>query len=147
MKDDVQTELMMIYERDGALNPQAVVEAAHNKNSALHDHFQWDNSAAAHQYRLEQARKLIRVAVTVIPALSNEPVKQFVSISSLRGSEQGSYIATVDILSDPYKYELALRDALRELERLKHRYSYISELNPVWTAIDKALAKLIKEAA
>ena len=87
MQTEVQNELVALYETHGALNPEDVISAARNKNSALHDRFQWDDSAAAHQYRLEQARRLIRVAVTVIPSLSNNPVKQFVSLSPLRGTE------------------------------------------------------------
>lgn len=146
MKLEVQSELMSIYHRDGALNPEAVIGVAKDKKSALHEHFDWDDSEAAHKYRLDQARRLIRVAVMVIPSLSNEPVKQFVSIRALRGSEQGSYIATADLISDEAKYEMAKADALRELERIKYRYNYISELTPVWTAIDKALAQVKKAA-
>lgn len=145
MKGEIETELMAIYMRDGALNPEMVVIEARDAKSALHDHFTWEDSEAAHQFRLQQARRLIRVAVTVIPSLSNDPVKQFVSISALRGSEQGSYIATVDILSDESKYVMAKADALRALERLKFQYSYIRELRPVWTAITKALEKVEKE--
>jgi hypothetical protein len=147
MKEEMQKELMVIYEREGALNPEAVVDTAKDEDNPLHPHFQWDDTLASHQYRLEQARKLIRVAVTVIPELSNKPVKQFVSITALRGSEQGSYIATVDILSDERKYEMALQDALRNLGRLRFQYTYLEELNPVWTAIDKAVNKLRRDEA
>jgi hypothetical protein len=146
MQAEVQNELVAIYERSGALNPEDVVTVARDKDSALHDCFQWDNSKAAHQFRLDQARRLIRVAVTVIPALSNTPVKQFVSLSPLRGTEEGSYISTVDILSDEEKYDMAKRDAIRGLERLHSQYSYISELGPVWAAIDRSLAKVKKAA-
>jgi hypothetical protein len=142
MKQELQNELMTIYERDGALNPEAVIEEARNKNSALHDRFTWDNNAAAHQHRLEEARKLIRVAVTVIPAFSNEAVKQFVSIRALRGSDEGSYISTVDLLSDERKYEMAKHDALKALERLKYQYSYIKELDPIWVLVDAELSKI-----
>lgn len=147
MKEEVQTELVSLYQQHGALNPEAVVDAARDKKSALHTHFDWDNSEAAHKYRLLQARNLIRVAVTVIPALSNEPVKQFVSIRALRGSDQGSYIATTDLLSDDDKYELAKADAIRSLERIKYQYNYIAELQPVWAAIDKVLVQVKKRRA
>jgi hypothetical protein len=142
MKVEIQNELVEIYSDHGALNPEAVVAHARNEDSALHSQFEWDDTRAAHQHRLEKARKLIRVAVTVIPAISNSPVKQFISISALRGTDDGSYIATVDILSDEHKYAMVMQDVIRSLERLKYQYAYIRELNPVWTAIDKAVAKV-----
>lgn len=46
--------------RDGRLTPGDVVEAARPAESPLHDQFEWDDTAAAERYRLEQARALIR---------------------------------------------------------------------------------------
>ena len=142
MDTEAQNELVTIYQQHGALNPETVVDVARDKKNPLHNHFDWKDSEAAHKYRLQQARNLIRVAVTVIPELSNEPVKQFVSIKALRGTDKGSYIATADIISDDAKYAMALQDALRDLERVKYRFNYISELQPVWDAIDKGVNKL-----
>ena len=48
---------------DGLLKPEDVVEAARPANSPLHTRFTWDDSAAAHQFRLEQARTLIRTTI------------------------------------------------------------------------------------
>ena len=54
---------------DGVLNPESVVDAARNPNSSMHGQFNWDDSEAAHQYRISQARALIkRVKVNVIRA-------------------------------------------------------------------------------
>jgi len=49
----------------GLLPPQAVVEAASDPRNPLHSEFTWDNDQAAHLYRLDQARTLIR-SVTVV---------------------------------------------------------------------------------
>lgn len=43
-----------------ALLPHAVVDAARSKAHPLHGAFTWDDSAAAHEFRLSEARKLIR---------------------------------------------------------------------------------------
>lgn len=52
---------------DGSLEPQRVVDAARNPNSSMHGQFNWDDTEAAHQYRISQARALIkRVKVNVI---------------------------------------------------------------------------------
>lgn len=44
----------------GILQAEDVLEEAKNPASPLHPMFEWDNAAAAHQYRLDQARALIR---------------------------------------------------------------------------------------
>lgn len=65
--DDVKTALLSL-ERDGRLLPADVVEAARDPASPLHSHFEWNDSAAAEKYRLDQARTLIRsvkIEVTV----------------------------------------------------------------------------------
>jgi hypothetical protein len=44
---------------DGRPDPQKVVIAATDKSSPLHRYFEWDDGKAAHQHRLDQARRLI----------------------------------------------------------------------------------------
>ena len=44
----------------GALRPADVLDAAKDKTSPVHSYFEWDDTKAAEQWRLEQARKLIR---------------------------------------------------------------------------------------
>jgi hypothetical protein len=44
----------------GRLTPEGVVREAKDPKSPLHDQFDWNDSTAAHQYRLSQARDLIR---------------------------------------------------------------------------------------
>jgi len=51
----------------GILQAEDVLEEARNPDSPLHPMFEWDDQVAAHQYRLEQARALIReVRVEVV---------------------------------------------------------------------------------
>jgi hypothetical protein len=49
----------------GVLSPADVVEDARNPNSPLHDLFIWDDTAAAHSYRILQAQTIIRTVVRV----------------------------------------------------------------------------------
>lgn len=44
----------------GRLTPDAVLKDAQSFNSPLHDQFEWDDGNAAQQWRLQQARELIR---------------------------------------------------------------------------------------
>ena len=71
---------------DGTLDPERVVEAAKNPNSSMHGQFDWDDTVAAHEYRLSQARALIkRVKVNVIRT-DNEVVRVATYIRSPSGS-------------------------------------------------------------
>jgi hypothetical protein len=44
----------------GRITPQQIVDAARDEGSALHPYFEWDDGTAAEQYRLMQARTLLR---------------------------------------------------------------------------------------
>lgn len=135
MKEELQNELARIYGRDGVLHPATVIDEARNKKSPLHAQFTWDDSKAAAAHRMNEARNLIRVAVKVIPAISNQPVRQYVSISTMRKTGTGSYLATVDVVSDDDKRAQALADAVKTLQQLERRFGYLSELGPVWDAL------------
>lgn len=146
MDQQARNELSALYERDKRLDPHKVVDAARPKTSPLHRFFDWNNTKAAEAWRIHQARQLIRVAVTMIPAVSNGTVREFVSVSNLRRSGGGSYLATVDVLSDEQRHDQALADAVGTLMRLEERFRYLAELQPVWDALAEALAALSKAA-
>ena len=76
---DTTARLLDLYARDGKLTAETVLDDAYNPNSPLHAQFEWDDTVAAHQYRLVQARQIIRgVQVSVM----ERPVRQYVFITS-----------------------------------------------------------------
>lgn len=57
----------------GELTPDRVVADARDPNSPLHPLFEWNETEAAHQYRLVQARSLIRaLAIEPQPTVKRE---------------------------------------------------------------------------
>jgi hypothetical protein len=65
---EVADRLSQLEQESGNLNPADVVEDARDPASPLHDFFEWDDDVAAQQWRLSQARLLIRrvkIQVTV----------------------------------------------------------------------------------
>jgi hypothetical protein len=86
----------------GRLTPDMVVNDAEDPSSPLHKYFEWDESRAAHAYRLDQARRLIarvRVCVTVdkkqvcVPIYVRdpeaEPVEQgYVELAQIKTEKQ-----------------------------------------------------------
>lgn len=106
-------ELKRIAEENGGLlKPEIVVAEARPRSSPLHSRFTWDNTKAAHEYRLWQARQLIRVVVEVIDGIKGRQ-EVFVSLTTDR-AETGYRVMT-DVLSDADLRKIMLKDALAEL--------------------------------
>lgn len=137
----VITELKRIANKNGGLlQPETVVESARPASSPLHSRFEWDNTVAGQQYRIWQARQLIRVSVEIIPSME-KPTDVFVSLSTDREKESGGYRIMVDVLTDKQMRQQMLSDALTELEIFREKYSRLKELAAVFAAIKKVRKK------
>lgn len=138
-KDLVLDELRKIEERDGVLKPDAVVEFAKNKKTALHKQFNWDDSDAAKKYRVWQARQLIRIKVVLLKSEDNNvETKAFVHFDSDDNNEEG-YRYIVTVLNDDLLKEQMLANALKELQIFKKKYNdlrSLAELKEIFEAID-----------
>jgi hypothetical protein len=133
---DLATELARIAAaHDGILNPADVVAAATPPDHPLHGMFEWDNRAAATEYRLWQARELI-ASVRVLPAPDAEPVRAYVSLQQDRHGE-GGYRPLAGVLRDDDLRAAMLAEALADLQRIRTRYRMLSELAGVWAAMSR----------
>lgn len=134
---EVISELKRIAdENSGLLLADKVVAAARNEDSPLHNRFEWNDSEAAHQYRLEQARHLIRVAVEYVESGDKKlPFRVFVSLSPDRLNEDGGYRSMVSVMRDPDRKHQLIVDALDELQRFQDKYSGLTELRKIFDAI------------
>jgi hypothetical protein len=120
----------------GTLTPAQVVIAAEPKDSPLHDSFTWDDSAAATQYRLWQARQLLRVSVTVIVPDGPREDRAFVSLTTDRGKD--GYRVTLDVLNDEDLRRQMLLDARAEMKIFANKYRRLTELSGIFAASDSA---------
>ena len=141
-KQLVRAELEQLREANGGeFVPAAnVVEYARtHKRSALHKEFEWSDSKAAHQYRLEQARHLIRLHVNVVPNAngSDVSVPVYVSLVSDRGKPGRGYRTLESVMSTAELRTELLQQALDELQRVRKKYTTLQELGPVFAAIDR----------
>lgn len=143
--EGVKAELEALKQK-GVIAPHAVVDAAKDPDSALHSCFTWDDSEAAHKYRLEEARRLLRVYVVEVQSGGKVvPARAYVSLSSDRKSG-GGYRAIVDVLSDADLKSQLLQDAFREFETFRQKYESVQELEPVFEAAKKVERKHREEA-
>jgi hypothetical protein len=136
INEAAQRELDRLREtNDGLLLPSAVVQFAKNEATALHAFFDWDDSDAANQWRLEQARRVIRLSVTVITE-EMPPIRAMVSLTSDRKAG-GGYRSLYDILDCTTLRSQMVVDALAELNVFKRKYSQLKQLAPIWDAIEQ----------
>lgn len=117
--------------KGGRLEAQDVVAEAAEPKNPLHDAFEWDDTKAAHEHRLEQARNIIRT-LRVRRTGDDAPRRVYLHI---RSPKESGYMTAVQVLSDEHLYKIALADAIKALRGLQSRYSEIKELAAVWAAI------------
>lgn len=131
------TELKRLADdNDGILTAEAVVDAARSEASALHSQFEWNDSAAAENYRLWQARRLLNVTVEYIGPVGGQlRTRVFVSLTTDRARKDGGYRQIVAVLSDKDQRQQLLADALDEMERFERKYAALQELAEVMTAM------------
>jgi hypothetical protein len=121
-------------ENGGLLKPEIVVREARPRSSPLHSRFTWNDTKAAQEYRLWQARQLIRVVVEVIDGIKGSH-EVFVSLTSDR--KASGYRVMTDVLSNAQMRAMMLQDALDELEMFRDKYRRLKELATVFAAIRK----------
>ena len=105
----------------GVLTPDAVVADARNVTSPLHGYFTWDDTEAANQFRLEQARTLIRNIKVEVTTTTTRMAAPFYVRDPQRSSDEQGYRAIAELKdeksasADALKYEF--NRAVAVLER------------------------------
>jgi hypothetical protein len=143
--DRVGMALIAVGEEHGDLNAEWVVRAARRKDSPLHACFNWDDKAAAHEYRKEQARSLIR-SIIVDEERNGEtyevPYFPHVEAADERPPE---YITITDLMEGPVERRDRYLDlVLREAEAFMRKHAAVSELSGVFRAIQTARRRFEK---
>lgn len=142
----IQKELESIRRENGILRPEDVVAFAVNPQTALHSRFNWDDGEAAHQYRLQQARQVIRVTVHMLPVVNRE-TRVYVSLKSDRYEKGGGYRPIVNVLTNEDQRAELLGQALEEMQLWRAKYRRLNELLPIFAALDAVAARGARKAA
>lgn len=141
----IKEELEQIADaHDGILRPEDIVAFATNPETALHKRFTWDDTEAAKQWRLQEARQVLRVYVTV-EETPNVQVRAYVSLYSDRRQPGGGYRRLADVMADEQMRRLLLRQAMKEAKTWREKFQTLEELGPVFTALDEIEADVIAE--
>lgn len=122
--DLVHGELVRIKESHGDLTARAVVDESAPPEAVLHPVFEWDDARAADEFRLYQARHLIK-AVQVVPMpapevagqqarAAAEPASTWVHVPTKVGKE-GVYVEVSDVVNNPDQFARALSELAARL--------------------------------
>lgn len=130
---DLREELLSIREEHGRLTAELVLDEARDPSHPLHDRFVWDDGAAAERYRVGQARNLIRSVKIAFQRPNGEKasVRQFVSLDRSDAGVPSGYEPTEEIVADPLRAKILLRQMEREVKAMQTRWSHMQEFKAV----------------
>ena len=115
------------------LSAQSVLDANRPEDAPLHDEFEWDDEKAAEEYRLSQARFLLRmICVKQDSSEQRAPIRAFFKVSY--GS---NYESVETILTERDKHADLIATAYAELQAFRNKYQMLSELEPIFSEIEK----------
>lgn len=128
----------------GELTPEDVLADAQHDNSPLHSFFEWSDTEAARQYRLQQARGLIRAVVAVYVRDDKPAVRQKAYIHIPEPSAP-HYREASHALSLSKTREMVMKQALSELRAWSKRYQDLQEFAALISIIDKIDEKSLQK--
>lgn len=128
--------LFALEERHQGITAELILDQATSKLSPLHDWFEWNNKKAAHEYRLEQARVLVRsIAITVQYPDGDRQIRAFHIVKN----GETSYRSITKIQSEEIYRQQIIANAFKELEGWRKRYKDYNELKEAVDLVDKIL--------
>lgn len=136
MKTTVKKELDKLSKRKKLLKAQAIVDFAKNPKTALHDYFEWDDKIAGNEFRLQQARRIIRVYIEETP-YSDVPQRIRISLKQDRIKAHGGYRRLQDVISDKDLWQEYEEQCLVDLIYLRDKYNDIKKYHCIWQEINK----------
>ena len=151
--EEVIAEILDIQKSKG-LTPEQIVEVASDEDNPLHDLFEWENSVAAKNWRLHQARILvneIKVVVDTKEYYAFENVAVSVPEANQGNSSQSlanvvrEYKPVVEILNNKDLRDQVIRAALNHLSYWENQNSKYEELAPIIKSAKKVRLQFDKQ--
>ena len=130
----VETVLDELNQAHGHLTPELVLNSALDSDSPLHSVFEWEDSKAAHQHRLWQARKLIRSVRVESP--EGLPMSKYISIKI---ENERHYEEASVLVLDRDKWAVVMEETATALAELERRIETLIQLGD--TAGRKGMAE------
>lgn len=119
----VGEELETIEEKGELTHLKVLEYAKENKNSALHQCFEWDDTVAGELYRRHQASVIVNSISYIVCEDTPKKEKQKVYVSIVNKDKERVYKNFERVLHNDDEYEQILQRAKNELERIKTDYN------------------------
>ena len=143
---DAAEELRTIEKKRGEVTAENVLDSSRPDGAVLHDCFEWDDSVAGEKWRLKQSSDLIGNIVRVsIPEAADEGEKKTETRFFVNARDRyeegittkGAFVTIDTALTDKEIYQNVLKNAIRELNSFRKKYSMLKELSAVFEEIEK----------
>jgi len=142
----VETELKEIYNKEKKLTAEIVLNHAKKKSSPLHELFTWNNTEAANQFRLWEARTLIKsVKITMTVGVEEVKVRKYINLrtddenNANPWGANSEYKEVKEIMSDEKTKEILFQQAINELNAFRKKYHGLRQFEKLMVEIDKLL--------
>lgn len=129
-----------IEELGEAVTPEMIVDYAQNESTELHKCFEWDDSIAAHKYRVETARRILTLIV-VRPDKEEPQERNFTPqrIYVSNNENKHEYIKINHAVRNDDEYQKLLEAARRDAEAFVRKYRGLPELKEIIEVIEEYL--------
>lgn len=139
----VGAHIEMLREKfKGELTPEDILADAQHDNSPLHSFFEWSDTEAARQYRLQQARGLIRSVVAVYVREDRPAVRTRAYVHVQRPGDEPHYREASHAMSQKSTRDAVLKRALQELIGWQKRYHDLHEFADLFEAVEQMEMRL-----
>jgi hypothetical protein len=132
----VGDKLQELRDKNNGLTASIVIEEAKHKTSVLHGAFEWDDSKAAHEWRLHSARHLMR-SVEIVSTSAEGDVRNLPAFVFVKTESGPQYESLARVLSDEEMRNQVLERAEKEFDQWAKRYEEYEEFLGVIKAFDK----------
>lgn len=121
--NDVMRELEALGVSEHGVTPEDLVEVARSPESTLHSLLTWDDTVAAHKWRIEECGQILRNLVVIEQRDNEEIVIRAVVRSAHEDERKGRYWEVERALTDVDLARGVLSDAARDAYAMaqKHR--------------------------
>lgn len=126
---------------DRGVSAEEFVGAARPESSPLHGDLEWDDSVAGHQYRLQQAREILRsIMVVHVNGETSQPTRAFHRVVVADDATSRSAYVPASVVWEKQDYAAqVLEKARRELRNWSRRYREYEELAGAAALVSEAL--------
>lgn len=137
----IGAEIERLEDKNGVVEPAAVVEAARSRRSPLHAAFEWDDTVAAEEHRKQQARQLVAALVIVQVRTEGGRSESTRGFQIARPDPDGprGYVRLDRIVGSEDMTKQLIGSASRELQSAVRRFSSIAALGKYVPALEELI--------